>query len=381
MAKKTKKPNVIWILADQLRAQALHCNGDPNVKTPNIDILAATGVNFTNAISGYPLCCPARGSILTSKYPHKCVPMHESPLPSNQHTIADVFNEEGYHTAYFGKWHLDGFKEGEGKRAAHHIVPPDRRGGFKHWVGYENNNSPWDTWVHGGEGDESFHYRLQGYETDELTNLFMQYLEKQKDKQKDENQDPFFAVLSVQAPHDPYYAPAEYMKNYSKSSVQLRSNVPNIPNVEKRTKKDLCGYYAMVENLDWNIGRIRQKLFDLDMIFNTHIIFFSDHGDMLGSHGQIHKTSPYEESIRVPFIISGEQPHYDGRKNGESNALINHVDVAPTTLGLCGIEPPEWMEGTDYSYYRLTKDEKKDQPESAYIQNLNPRKNVDRPWR
>ena len=124
------KPNVIWVFGDQHRAQTLSCNGDPNVRTPNIDNLAALGVNFQNAVCGVPLCCPFRGSLLTGVYPHKCVPGHQYQLPPDMPTIADVFNENGYDTAYFGKWHLDGFQEETG-RTAMHIIPPDRRGRFK----------------------------------------------------------------------------------------------------------------------------------------------------------------------------------------------------------------------------------------------------------
>lgn len=109
------KPNVIWILGDQHRGQALGCNGDPNARTPNLDNLAENGVNFVNAVGGFPLCCPFRGSMLTSRYPHHCVPGHEYQLPPEQQTIADVFNENGYDTAYFGKWHLDGFHERDRK--------------------------------------------------------------------------------------------------------------------------------------------------------------------------------------------------------------------------------------------------------------------------
>ena len=94
---------MIWVLTDQQRAMMLSCNGDPNVHTPNIDALADMGVNFTRAVSGYPLCCPFRGSMLTSRYPHECVPGHEYQMPPEMPTIADVFNENGYHTAYFGK--------------------------------------------------------------------------------------------------------------------------------------------------------------------------------------------------------------------------------------------------------------------------------------
>ena len=172
------QPNIIWIFGDQHRAQALGCNGDPNVLTPNIDNLAAMGVNCTRAVGGFPLCCPYRGSLLTSHYPHQCVPGHQYQLPPEQLTIADAFNDAGYHTGYFGKWHLDGGKEIDG-RMAFHIVPPERRGRFQEWVGYENNNDPWNCWVHGGEGDDAFQEKLDGYETDCLTDKLIDYIDRQ----------------------------------------------------------------------------------------------------------------------------------------------------------------------------------------------------------
>ncbi|MCC2686875.1 MAG: sulfatase [Paenibacillaceae bacterium] len=377
-----ESPNVIWVFGDQHRAQALGVNGDPNVLTPNIDNFAAAGVNFVHAVSGFPLCCPYRGSLLTSVYPHKCVPGHEHQLPPEQPTIAHAFNDAGYHTAYFGKWHLDGFHERTG-RGAQHIIPPERRGGFQQWLGYENNNSPWDSWVHGGEGDNAFHYRLPGYETDELTNLFIEYIQERGAKKKAGSDQPFFAVLSVQPPHNPYVAPPEFRKSHNAANVVLRPNVPHVPRVEEQARIDLAGYYAMIENWDWNFGRIQEALKEADLAFDTHVIFFGDHGDLHGSHGQFKKMSPLEESIRIPFIIGGERPFY-GRKTGTSEAVVNHVDVAPTTLGLCGIAKPDWMEGTDYSSHRLPGAKSGDEPSSAYLQSVIPTghgDSVDKPWR
>lgn len=379
------RKNVLWILSDQHRAQALGITGDPNVFTPNLDMLSKTGVHFTDAVSGFPLCCPYRGSMLTGLYPHKAVPGHEEQLDPKQKTIAHVFNENGYDTFYLGKWHLDGFKEKNG-RAAHHIVPPERRGGFKKWIGYENNNSQWDCWVHGGEGETAFHYRLDGYETDVLTDMMISYLDEKGQEKKGGEGNPFFAVLSVQPPHDPYIAPEKNMRNHNSATVKFRENVPNVKYVRERAGDELSGYYAMIENLDENIGRVIQALHKNDLFFDTHIVFFSDHGDMHGSHGQFRKMTPYEEAIRVPFIISGEQPMaYEGRSIGKiSNVFINHADVAPTTLGLCGIDTPEWMQGIDYSHYRLHGNKRYEEPDSAYLQSVIPTKHgdsVDRPWR
>ncbi|CAG7654319.1 sulfatase [Paenibacillus allorhizosphaerae] len=316
---------------------------------------------------------------MTSRYPHNCVSGHEVQLPSGQKTIAHVFNEHGYKTAYIGKWHLDGFHEREG-RAAKHIIPPERRGGFQHWIGYENNNSQYDCWVHGDEGDNAFHYRLPGYETDELTNLLIDYIKQQGKAKNRGDEAPFFAVLSVQPPHDPYIAPEEMRKRHNPARIELRPNVPNIPRIIDQARKELSGYYAMIENLDWNVGRIRKALEACGLDGDTHLIFFSDHGDMHGSHGQFRKTIPFEESIRIPFIMGGEQL-YHGRVRGTDTTPINHVDIAPTTLGLCGIEKPTWMEGTDYSSHRLRGNPKDNEPDSAYIQNINALGEVCRPWR
>lgn len=374
--------NAIWIFGDQHRAQALGCNGDPNVNTPSIDRLSAEGLNFEKALSGFPLCCPARGSLLTSRYPHACVPGHQHQMPPDSRTIAHAFKENGYHTAYFGKWHLDGFQE-SGGRAAMHIVPPERRGGFDEWVGFENNNSQWDCWVHGGEGDAAFHERLRGYETDCLTDMLVAHIEERGRLADTGDDEPFFAALSVQPPHDPYVAPAEFMARHNPASLELRSNVPGIDSVEARARRDLAGYYAMIENLDWNVSRIRSALTEAGLEHDTHLIFFSDHGDMHGSHGQFRKTSPWEESIRVPFIVGGISPRYVGR-SGRSASLLNHVDVAPTTLGLCGIEKPDWMDGYDYSSERIGGRSKESAPDSAFMQAVIPTghgDSIDRPWR
>lgn len=353
------RPNVIWIIADQFRAQALSQNGDPNARTPNLQRAEVNGVSFTQNVSGFPLCCPFRGSMLTGRYPHECVPGHEYPLPAGQPTIADVFNANGYGTAHFGKWHLGGFHESNG-RAAFFITDPTRRGGFQKWIGYENNNSQWDCWVHGGAGKDAFHYRLPGYETDALTDLFIGYLKEQTK--------PFFAVLSVQPPHDPYIAPERFMAHYNPAQIQLRENVAPVARVREQARRDLAGYYAQIENLDWNYGRMIQALEDNGQLQNTHILFFSDHGDMHGSHGMFRKTNPYEEAIRTPMILSGGLPVYEGWKNGRKPVLSNHVDIAPTTLGLCGIKKPDWMRGTDYSHYRIDKPAPGLEPDSAYLQ-------------
>jgi arylsulfatase A-like enzyme len=376
--------NAVWVFGDQHRAQALSCNGDPNVNTPEIDRLAAEGVNFTRAVAGCPLCCPFRGSLLTGQYPHECVPGHEKQLPPEMPTIAHAFRDQGYETAYFGKWHLDGWHEREG-RAALHTVPRERRGGFDTWIGYENNNSQWDSWVHGhrADGQEVELQRLPAYETDALTDMLIAFIRDKGREKAGDDARPFFAALSVQPPHDPYLAPPEFMARHNPAALQMRPNVPGIPRVQERSRRELAGAYAQIENLDWNLGRVRAALAETGLDHDTTIVFFSDHGDMHGSQGQFRKTSPWEESIRIPFIVGGPPTLY-GHGTGRRPFPLNHVDIAPTTLGLCGLDTPDTMAGYDYSGCYRPDRKLGSPPDSAFLQLVIPTghgNSVNRPWR
>ena len=375
--------NVIWIFGDQHRGQALALHGDPNLLTPHIDQLAREGMDFPNARTGDPLCCPARGSLLTSLYPHQCVPGHEYRMPESCKTVAHAFHDHHYETAWFGKWHLDGFKEATG-RAAFHTVPPERRGSFDTWIGYENNNSQYDCWVHGHEagGAEIERYRLPRYETDALTDLLINFLKTKQKEQAHGAMRPFFAGLSVQPPHDPYVAPEAFARKHQPESIILRPNVPPVESIVQRARTDLAGYYAMIENLDWNLGRVREALRQCGLDQSTYILFFSDHGDLHGCHGQFRKTSPLEESVRVPFIIGG--PSGDRPAKHECPALLDLMDIAPTSLGLCGIDKPAAMRGRDLSGLYRPDRPRPEPADSTYLQSVispNHWDTVDRPWR
>jgi len=367
------KPNVIWIFGDQHRAQATGYMGDPNARTPNLDRMAAAGVPFYQAISGCPWCTPFRGALMTSRYIHRAVQQTPQALDPALPTIADAFNEAGYTTAYVGKWHLTG-----SNKLIH--VPREHRGRFDIWLGYENNNAQYDCWIHGHDQDERddtdpLTEKLEIYETDALTNRFIDFLKKQK------GGDPFFGVLSVQPPHDPYVAPPEFEKNYHPESIQMRPNVPDIPRVKDPARKDLAGYYAQIENLDHNLGRILDTLDAEGLAENTHVIFFSDHGDSHGSHGHFRKSNPYEEAVRILCIVL---PAGGRRVQDHSNAPFNHVDFAPTSLGLCGIDVPDWMEGTDFSHHVLAdRPAPESEPTSAYIQQCVRKRfqSLNRTWR
>lgn len=393
------RPNVVWIIADQWRAQAAGYAGDPNVCTPNLDRLAAEGCNFSRAIAGTPLCCPSRGSMLTGRFPHHSgVLGHEEPLPQGMPTVATQLRSAGYRTCYVGKWHLDGDRPDVGAHsfgdewARVRMIPPERRAGFDDWWAYENNNRPFDCLVHTDSGmtplgaaviakeSEMEQFRLPGYETDGLTDLMLAWLNNQIEARREQ---PFFAVLSVQPPHNPYVAPAENMAHYSAAAMILRDNVPPNESVRRRASRDLAGYYAAIERFDLNLGRVREALDQLGIADNTYLVITGDHGDMLGSHGQWHKTTPWEESIRVPLLVGG--PSRDHQTRTELDVPIGLVDLAPTTLGLCGLAIPAEMDGTDHSW--LVTDATMpatNRPSGAYISTPMPTghpNSIDRPWR
>jgi arylsulfatase A-like enzyme len=373
-----KRPNLIWIFGDQHRAQALGCTGDPNLSTPVLDSLATSS---RTAISGCPLCTPFRGSLLTGFYPHTMLRAHDDAMPDGVPTVATAFRKAGYRTAWFGKWHVDGAANlGGAETSKFQVVRPDRRGDFETWVGYENATEPFDCWVHGnrGKGEEIPHHKLPGYETDALTDILIDYVKSQGDGQ------PFFASLSVLAPHPRYAAPARFTARHDPSSIVLRPNVPPVARIQEEARQSLARYYAAIENLDWNVGRILAALDEAGLRENTIVMFFSDHGDMHGSQARLGKSVPWEESIRIPFCVQGPGIRTDLEHYTE---LINHVDIAPTSLGLCGIDPPAAMAGTDYSgAYREDRPELV-APDSAFIQLVNPAgpggPNADRerPWR
>jgi arylsulfatase A-like enzyme len=368
-----RRPNVLWIFGDQHRAQATGYRGDPNVATPNLDNLGRQGVRFDCAVAGAPWCAPFRGALISGRYPHQNgVVCNGIALPPSAPTVATAFNAAGYHTAYIGKWHLDGAYADE----ARHYVPPERRGGFDYWMGNEASNNQHEHYVFGTGHEEPF--RLQGYVTDGFSDLLIDHVREHVGAGPDYQ--PFFAALSVQPPHGPTVTPtnpAHGGKRITPADIQLRRNVPSIPWLEEQARYDLSGYYGQIENLDYNVGRIRQALIDMGVDRETYVIFFSDHGEMGGSHAQFDKRSPHEESIRIPFIV-----HRGGGMNGGiSDAVINHVDIAPTSLGLCGIAVPEAMVGHDYSAQCISSGaaehagpaHPKAEPQSAYLQQVPPR--------
>ena len=335
-AVKKSQPNVLILLADQWRAQATGYAGDINVKTPNLDSLAAKSINFKNAVSGMPVCSPFRASLMTGQKPlTHGVFMNDVQLDTNAVTLGKIFANAGYDTGYIGKWHLDGHGR------LQFIPPGKRRQGFAFWKGnecthnynesiyYDNNDSIRKTW--------------NDYDTFEQTEEAIGYI-----KQRETSDNPFLMMVSYGTPHAPYNtAPEEYRKQFDPDKIQLRANVPE--EMHQQVKKDLAGYYAHIVALDDMVGKVIKKLRETGQLKNTIIVFTADHGDLLGSHGAYKKQQPYEESIRVPMLYY--IPEHMNIEGGERAALMNSEDIMPTLLGLCDIPIPNSVEGMNYRGY------------------------------
>jgi arylsulfatase A-like enzyme len=329
-----RKPNVLFVIADQWRAQAFGFAGDPNVKTPNFDRFERACVNFTQAISGQPVCTPARASLLTGQRPltHGLF-INDVSLNPEAVTIAKVLAAEGYDTGCIGKWHVDG----HGRSA---FIPRERRQGFDYWKVLECTHA-YNNSAYYADGPEKL--KWQGYDAIAQTRDAQRYIEEHASTGR-----PFLLWLAWGPPHNPYEtAPAKYKAMYDPEKLQLRPNVSH--EIEARTRRDLAGYYAHCSALDDCFGDLLQTLEKTGIAKDTLIVFTSDHGDMLGSHALIRKQKPYEESARVPMLF--RLPAALGQSPRRVDATINTEDVMPTVLRLCGVAVPKTVEGLDFNGY------------------------------
>ncbi|HON90029.1 MAG TPA: sulfatase [Sedimentisphaerales bacterium] len=329
--KPRRKPNVVFVFADQWRAQAVGYAGDPNARTPNLDRLAGRSVNFTNAVSCCPVCSPYRASLLTGQYPlTHGVFLNDVPLRDEAVSLAQACRRAGYQTAYIGKWHLDG-----NHRSA--FIPRERRQGFEFWKALGCTHAYNNSFYY---GDEDVKLQWQGYDAIAQTREARQYIRDHA------GGPPFLLVLSWGPPHDPYgTAPQKYRDLFDPERIALR---PNVPEQDRdKARQAAAGYYAHIAALDDCIGELLDTLRQTGIERDTIFVFTSDHGDMLYSHGCQNKQRPYDESIRVPFLL--RYPALLGESGATIDMPINSPDIMPTLLGLSGIPVPKTVEGIDFS--------------------------------
>jgi arylsulfatase A-like enzyme len=325
------RPNLVFIFADQWRVQATGYAGNKDVETPNLDRLASQSINFSNAVSGCPVCSPYRASLMTGQYwlTHGIF-YNDKPLNPDAVTIGKVYYKAGYETGYIGKWHIDG----HGRSS---FIPKERRQGFEFWrvceCTHDYNHSLY-------YGDTSVKQYWDGYDAIAQTREAQKYI-------RDHAKSPFVLFMSWGPPHAPYQtAPEKYRSMFTdKSKIFLHPNVPD--SLKEKARQDLAGYYAHIAALDDCIGDVLDTLRECRIEENTIFVFTADHGDMLYSQGQTKKQKPWEESVRVPFLL--RYPAVHGKSGKTIDMPINTPDIMPTLLGLSGIAIPESVEGKDFS--------------------------------
>jgi len=356
------RPNLIVVLADQLRRHALGSEGDSNLRTPHLDRMAREGVAFTGASSSYPACVPFRFSLLTGEYAHsRNVPALGYRLSPAERTLGEAIGELGYATAYVGKWHLysaygvtGGLTLSQANRTP---IPRSHRRGFDHWRGFELRNHFYDTWYFAD--DDPVPQRVEGYQTDGLFALAFRYLERERPPGR-----PFFLVLSIEAPHPPFMAPAPYVERLARRGpLVLRPNVdpggitffppewheasnpggrvdPADPESVRRVfTANMQAYYAMIEAIDDAMGRLAEVLRGAGLAESTIVLFLADHGELGGSHGLLGKGEPYEESIAIPLLAhsAGRDLVAGGRR---LDVPVGTEDLFATLCGLAGAPVP-----------------------------------------
>lgn len=355
-AGQRKRPNIVYIFADQWRAQATGYSGDPNVRTPNLDIMASQSVNFVNAISCEASCTPYRASLMTGQYPttHGLI-LNDLLLNPDAATLGKQFKNAGYNTGYVGKWHLDGpYREV--------FTPKERRQGFDYWKVMECSHDYLNSYYYANTPER---LKWKGYDAHAQAKDVCDYI-----KTNVHNEKPFCIFLSLGPPHNSYKdVPQKYLDLYrDKLKIILR---PNVPEKDKEdVVNDLQGYYAHIAALDEAMGWILETIREQGIEDNTIVIFTADHGDMLGSHGRYYKSIWYDEATCVPFLL--KYPAIDGGNGRKISMPINTPDIMPTLLGLCNIPIPYEVEGNNLS--KIITGKEKEYDYSALI--VSPTKNV-----
>ncbi len=335
--KKTKKPNVIIVITDDQGYGDIGAHGNKMVKTPALNKFHDESVRLTDFHVG-PTCAPSRSGLMTSRYANRVGVWHTiggvSLLRQDEVTMADVFNENGYETAMFGKWHLgDNYPSRPQDKGFKHTLIHGG-GGVGQTPDYWNNDYFDDTYLKDGVPT-----KYKGYCTDVWFDEAIKYIEDKKDE-------PFFCYISTNAPHLPYNVPEKYYNQYKDLDIP----------------ENLKVFYGMITNVDDNFSKLQKKLKDLNIADNTIVIFMTDNGTATGYKnvgGKYYgfnagmkgtKNSEYEGGHRVPFFISYPDKNINGGK--DINELTAHLDVLPTLATLCNLEFPERqkkMDGSDIS--------------------------------
>ncbi len=357
-----QKPNIVFVLVDDIRWDAFSCMGSPVAKTPNIDRIANEGALFKNFFVSIPLCSPSRGSFLTGQYPHRHGVIDNADHSELSHklvTFPKLLHDAGYETAFVGKWHM-----------GNDDTP---RPGMDHWLGFKGQgvyNDP----VLNIDGERK---KVPGYITDILNSNAVAFINKPHDK-------PFMLYLSHKAVHGPFMPPERYKKLYGDVKVPFPKSIhdddhdkpvllvhdPKHPKAivpkgpdwagPEKAAKDQLRCLAAVDDGVRDMLAALEKNGQLD---NTMFVFTSDNGFFWGEHGLGDKRWAYEESIRDPLFIRYPKLIKAGTKYDQ---IVMNIDIAPTFLELGGTTIPKDVQGM--SLLPLFKDKSANWRKSALFE-------------
>ncbi len=352
------RPNILWICTDQQRWDTIQALGNEHIRTPNIDRLVASGVAFENAYCQSPICTPSRAGFLTGMYPssvHGCMNGNDAwdgVAPLVTKTLANA----GYDCGLAGKFHLSGAQD---------RIEPRVDDGYRvfHWSHHPHDDWPeghaYIEWLRAKGKDYNSIYKKLGYipsEFHQTTWCADRAIEFMTEKRPG----PWLFSLNCFDPHSPFDPPQEWLDHYrerdmpgplfreSDLDAQERLKHINFQRTARRpedlnAKRYQAKYYAMIELIDHNVGRMLDALESSGQLANTVVIFTSDHGETLGDHGLLLKGCRFYESlVHVPLVISWPRQFQAGLR---SRALVELTDLAPTLLELAGLSVPNSMQG------------------------------------
>ncbi len=365
---KTDRPNILWICTDQQRFDTIASLGNKYIRTPNLDRLAAEGVAFTHAFAQAPVCTPSRASFLTGRYPRTTRDRQNGQsMPSDEVLVTRMLADAGYDCGLSGKLHIspccgmvekridDGYRVFRWSHDPHPTWGKDNE--YQAW--YESRGHTWKDLYH-PKGHAFAGVPAELHQTTWCFDRGIEFI-------KEERQGPWCLSINVFAPHHPFDPPKEYFDRYDPDQLPdpdyVEGELDNKPifqqvdhdgayggeclgfsRMTSRERREVtAAYYAMIEQVDDNVGRIMKALEDTGQRENTIVIFMSDHGELLGDHG-VYLKGPfmYDCSIRVPLIISWPGHFKQGLK---SDALVELVDIVPTLLDAAGLETPLRVQG------------------------------------
>jgi arylsulfatase A-like enzyme len=335
----SEKPNVIFILTDDQGYGDMFCHGNAYIKTPQMDRLSSESVSFTN-FHVMTCCAPSRAMLMTGRYPMRagvwCTVGNTARMRRGEVTMADVFKANGYRTGFFGKWHLgDNFPFRPQDRGFEEVLMSGA-GGVGNTPDYWANDYFNDTYMRNGKWEKQ-----EGFCTDVWFSQAIKFIEANKNQ-------PFFCYIPTNAPHLPFVAPKKYQDMYADENDE-----------------SMRAFYAMITNIDDNIGRLRKKLVELGIEKNTILIFITDNGSVIGwrnynARMRGNKGSYWDGGHRVPFFIHWPNGGLIGDR--KIDHITSGIDLLPTLMELCNLERKEGPLLDGRSLVPLLKNNTKDWP-------------------